>query len=304
MEKSSYSGFERFLFFLTPIIFTIILVLVLLTFFNYDVKNSLFALGNKIPIVNSFIPDSIDPLSDDNTGNADGETSDGSNETQSDTDGVKVKNLELELTMKNAELKKTNDTVIAQGEEIKVLEQKIEDMTTEVETEAQSDEEYQKQIKGLADLYANMTASKAAPVIENLTLSEQALVLSQMNIDARTKILEKMDPKKAAEASIQLKDTVSMKDRQVAALQERIKKFAESTAQASKVLTKTDLALTVASMTPKKAAEMLLAMNKFSPDKVISILSSMDTTSRSNIMTSLADLSGEITAKIAAKLVK
>lgn len=54
-KESSYSGFERFLFFVTPIIFAIILIGVLLTLFNANWRSQLVSIASEIPIVNKWV---------------------------------------------------------------------------------------------------------------------------------------------------------------------------------------------------------------------------------------------------------
>ncbi len=62
LEKESGGGFERFMFFLIPIVFTIVLVGVLLTLFNMDFRSEMISLGNKIPIVKNWIPEPKDKV--------------------------------------------------------------------------------------------------------------------------------------------------------------------------------------------------------------------------------------------------
>nr|WP_235440454.1 hypothetical protein [Paenibacillus sp. DMB20] len=56
-KEESSGGFERILLFLIPIIFTIVLVAVLLTLFNVNVRNGMMDVANKIPIVKNWVPD-------------------------------------------------------------------------------------------------------------------------------------------------------------------------------------------------------------------------------------------------------
>jgi flagellar motility protein MotE (MotC chaperone) len=149
-------------------------------------------------------------------------------------------------------------------------------------------------------MYAKMNASKSAPILENLTLHERVLVLSEMKQVDQVKVLEKMNPIKAAEASIYLKDVVSAKDREIAALQDRIK-LNDSTI-VSQAITRSDLGKTFASMTAKSAATVLLQMQSITPAKVVDILNSMDNISRAKVMTALADLSKETAAAVTTKL--
>lgn len=63
-KESNYSGFERFLFFATPILFTIVLVAVLLTLFNANWRNHVLSLAEQIPIVNEWISSDQDKSDD------------------------------------------------------------------------------------------------------------------------------------------------------------------------------------------------------------------------------------------------
>lgn len=56
-NEESAGKFERFLFLMIPIIFTLVLLGVLLTLFNMDIRNNVLAIGNKIPFIEKVIPD-------------------------------------------------------------------------------------------------------------------------------------------------------------------------------------------------------------------------------------------------------
>ena len=57
-EKNAYGALERFLYiFLLPVLFTLVLVGVLLTLFDYDVKGTLYEVGRKIPVVRAIVPE-------------------------------------------------------------------------------------------------------------------------------------------------------------------------------------------------------------------------------------------------------
>jgi len=57
-------------------------------------------------------------------------------------------------------------------------------------------------------------------------------------------------------------------------------------------------------MTPKSASIVLLEMQNNNPDKVLSILSSMDNQGRSKILTAMSETSKETAALISARLVQ
>ncbi|ANE47541.1 hypothetical protein SY83_16040 [Paenibacillus swuensis] len=300
-EKSSYSSFERFLFFLTPIVFTLVLVLVLLTMFNYDIKSSLLSVAGKIPIVNSWLPESTNVMTqgEDETGAGEGE---GVTKGQTFPPSIKIKDLEAKLISLQGQLKTASDASAAKDAQIESLTKQISALKTQNTVKSENTVQYDEQVKGLADVYAKMSPSKSAPIIENLTKSEQVLVLSQMKDDDQTRILEKMEPKKAAEASILLKDSVKSSNLQIKALQERLDQYTKGGAKPSSTITRADLAQTIASMTPGSAADMLLEMNKTSKEKVLQILNAMDTAARSRVLSSMTELSKTDTAKITTRL--
>ena len=147
-----------------------------------------------------------------------------------------------------------------------------------------------------------MTPSKAAPIIEKLTLHERVLVLGAMRTDDRVKILEKMDPKIAAETTILLKDTVPVKDTEIAALQERLKQYELASSNDPEKLSSFDLGNTFAGMTPQSAAVVLVEMMKSNQPQVVAIMKAMDTQARSRILTAMADVSKESAAAITAEM--
>ncbi|TBL77729.1 hypothetical protein [Paenibacillus thalictri] len=301
-NSSSYSAFERFLiWFLIPFVFTSVLLGVLLTIFDYDVKNDVLKTVGKIPFVGKVIPSAY-TKSDAPASTAATKAQPQDEETSNKAQEQLLATANQKLAEKDAELQKAEADIMQRDQTIKELQNQKSSLDEQMKQKAQKDEEYSAQIQQLASMYAKMNPSKSAPIMENLTPSEQVLVLGMMKQDDRVKILEKMDPKKAAEASIMLKDQVSAKDRELAALQERLKQMNGADTKAATKLTKDDLGSTFANMTPKSAATVLLEMQNNSPDKVISILSSMDSAGRSKIITAMSEQSKETAALISARL--
>ncbi|MDO3681265.1 MotE family protein [Paenibacillus ehimensis] len=300
-QSSSYGAMERFLiWFLIPFVFTAVLLGVLLTIFDYDVMNNVLRAANKIPIVNSIVPDpkTKETATQSEEAQPAGAESSAPAQDHANTDTT-AKLQELEQALKKAE------AVLQQRDEtIKELQLKNSTLEESAKSKTLSDEEYAQQIQQLATMYAKMSPSKSAPIMENLTSKELVLVLGMMKPDERVKVLEKMDPKKAADASILLKDQTNVRDTEIAALQERVKELAAQSKQPADKLSKDDLGSTFANMTPKSAATVLLEMQKSNPDKVISILSSMDSGGRSRVLSAISEQSKETAALISARLVQ
>lgn len=297
-QTASYGAMERFLiWFLIPFVFTAVLLGVLLTIFDYDVMNKVLKTAHKIPVINQVVPA---PKADDSAGKPAAEQTKGQ-EAAAPTHEEQVSQLTASVQQMEQDLKKSEAAIQQRDQQIKDLQLKNSTLEEQMKAKTQSAEEYTAQIQQLASMYAKMTPTKAAPIMENLTLNEQVLVLSMMKPDERVKILEKMDPKKAAEASILIKDQKLIRDTEIAALQERVQALQAPGAKSDK-LSKDDLGTTFASMTPKSSATVLLELQKTNPDKVISILNSMDNAGRSRILAAISDQSKETAALISARL--
>lgn len=293
-EESGLSGFERFLYiFFIPIVFAVIGIGVLLSLFDANIYNDILKQANKIPIIGAIVPEPKAPVKTTDPVSA-------VPEERIKFQEQKIADLTKKLADQENAMKTVDASTLQKDQTIRDLQAKGVALEEQLKVKTLSDDEYHNQIKLTADMYAKMNASKSAPILENLTLQERVLILSEMKQADQVKVLEKMDPIKAAEASIYLKDVVTAKDREIAALQDRIK-LNDSTV-ASQVITKNDLGKTFASMTATSAATVLLQMQSITPAKVIDILNAMDNSSRAKVMTALSDLSKETAAAITTKL--
>lgn len=297
-QTSSYGAMERFLiWFLIPFVFTAVLLGVLMTIFGYDVMNNALRAANQIPIVNSILPDTK-PSAEDGTQKPQQEDAAVPDEGETAVDQAE------QLEQKEQELQRAEAALQERDQTIKDLQLKNSSLEEQLKSQTLSEEEYAGQIQQLAGMYAKMSPTKAAPIMENLTKNELVLVLGMMKTDDRVKILERMDPVKAAEASIMIKDQTTVRDTQIAALQERLNQSAATQTEANDNLSKDDLGATFANMTPKSAATVLLEMQKSNPDKVLSILKSMDSIGRSKVLSALSEQSKETAALLSARLVQ
>lgn len=292
-EKTSYGAFERFLYlFFIPALFTVILTVVLLSLFNYDVSNTLLKTANSIPVISSIVPD---PKSDGEE--AVEETEVGTPKAE-DMEMLKsrIQELEAELALKG-----TSES--DKDKQILDLQARIEELTLQLDTKKADDDAYQAQIQEVASMYARMAPNKAAPILENLTRNERLLVLQAMKPSERVAVLEKMNPTIAAESSILLKDSTPSDNPELLALQERLDLYEDDNKQESgNALSNEELGQTFAAMTAANAASVLLEMNKTNSAQVTNILREMNVQARSSILTELSNLSEEEAAKISARL--
>lgn len=285
-EKTSYSTFERIVYLvLIPILFSALLTSVLLTIFGVNVKDALLRVGHNIPVVNQLLPEP----------STSGSLTDGSNPLIDHEQLIaEIQFLEDRLA---AEMEKNeqNEAYMLQ------LEQEIERLENELAVKLQSEEEYLASIQHLAQIYASMTPSRAAEIMQNLTLHERVLVLKEMAPADQIRILEKMDAALAAQASILLKDQLINEDVQIAALQERLALQMQEESEEMQ-LSHEEIALTLASMTADNASAVLVEMMKTNEAKVVNILRAMDVGARSRILNAIADFSESEAAKLTAKL--
>ena len=294
MEKQGYSGFERFMFFFTPILFTLVLLGVLVTLFNFDLRNKALEIGNDIPFLSRILPAPAVK---------DGQAAD-EEAVKSANTKAKIAELQSQLTAKEAELSKAIGEKSQLTGSVKDLKQEVEELKQANAAKLLDDAAYQSKIGELASMYAAMTPSKAAPILESMETAEAVLVLDAMRPEDRANVLAKMAPKKAADATIMLKDAKTAKDREIAALQARIKKqdSAATSDQAASVLSTAQLNTTFSQMDPKSAADLLLKMADLSPSKVLRILNAVDDASRSKIVAEMSTANKAITAQLVSKL--
>jgi flagellar motility protein MotE (MotC chaperone) len=293
-EKSGYSGFERFLFFVTPILFTAVLLGVLLLMFNSDWRNAALELGNKIPVVKSLIPDPALPNNPE--GNTDEELT--VNNAKS-----KVDELSALLADRETLLKQATDQNVQQKQQLESLQSQIDDLTKATSEQTITSEAYKERISSLASMYGKMTPSKAAPILESMTLEESALVLGAMSVTERGKVLERMTPKRAADVTMKLKDTDTVDSREVAALQSRIKELELKAGEDSIDLDTAELKQTFSTMNATKAATLLHQMALTNQSKVLRILGVLDDAPRSSIISSMSDQDNKTTAMLVGKLI-
>ncbi len=301
LDEETGGGFSRFLFFMTPILFTVVLLGVLLTLFNIDFRNTMIDWGNRIPLVKNLVPDPIAP---------EGEATDAAKEEQKQRESTEatVKELKEQLAKQQAELQTANQQAAEQQEKVKELQEQLASVQQNENDQQQAAEleAYQKEVKKLANLYAEMSPSKAAAIFNKLTTEESLQMLSVMNNESKVVILEKMDPQKAADLSIKLKDVKTSEDLAIAALQSRLKmeSTADTAATASGVgLSDTELGQTFSSMAATDAAKLVLQTYKLSPEKGLKILKSVNGTARSKILTEMAKSDEKTSVKILNQLV-
>lgn len=298
--EESGSGFSRFLFFVTPILFTVVLLGVLLSLLNNNIRDSLFDIGNKIPVIKNIVPDP--------EGSEDEKKAEEAKNQEKSTDAT-VKELKQQVAEKEADLEAANRHAAEQESKVKELQEQLNVVQQQEIQQQQSAEQeaYQKEVKKLSQLYAQMSPSKAAAILGNLTIEESIQMLSVMSNENKAAILEKMDPKKAADISIRLKDVTTSEDLAISALQSRLKKESDDDTQAqaaaNTALDDTQLGQTFGSMKPDTASTLIIQTYKINAEKALKILRSVDDSARSNILAKMAEQDEKLSVKILNQLI-
>jgi flagellar motility protein MotE (MotC chaperone) len=288
-EKQEYSALERFLYIiLLPVLFALVLLGVLLTLFDYDVKGALTNIGRNIPVVKSFVPEDDPEPTFVNPVNA------------ALAQDERLAELEAELAGKTAEIARLQSDLAAREQAYASLEDNVEQLVLGREQEEEDRQAYRARLKSLANMYAGMSARKAASILEQMTLPEMVLILYEMSADERGDILARMDPETAAAASLQLKD---LSEASWAEFERRASDAGANTGvEPASRLTAAQLADTFAAMEPASAAKILLELKKQNSTRAIDVLVAMTEQARSRVLAAIAETSPADAAAIADQL--
>lgn len=309
--EKTYSTLERFLvFFIIPLIFTGILLTVMMSLLGYNVLGGLQNAAHQVPLFGKWVPASSQSAKPASAVQA----------SASSAAAVKaaanmqkaIGDLKTQLAAKVTEIKKLNGQISTKEQSLKDMQSQMDTLKKQFNAKTTSAAEYEQKIQNLANVYAQMIPTKAGKILDNLSMQELVLVLSQMKQSDRVNVLQSMDPQKAADASIQLKDVVPAKDLQLAALQSKIRELekavaakkttASNAASSKKTMTLTDLGKTFANMQPGSAADILSQMETGDPKKVLAILTAMDAKPRSDVLTAMSTKYNAIAASIVDQL--
>jgi flagellar motility protein MotE (MotC chaperone) len=189
----SHSKLESIFFlFALPLLFTMILTGVLLSVLGYDVTGTLKDWGNAIPYVEKIIPDNV-------VKETPGET-DAQDKTQAD----KVTQMDQSLKEEQAARLELEQQLQTKTAELESLQQQNETLREQLGSLQQTSKEREQQIQALAQMYAKMSPSKAAPILEKLSLAEAVIIIKAMTTEERSTILAKMNPDLAAQMTAEL----------------------------------------------------------------------------------------------------
>lgn len=287
VEERKHSRLEWFFYIiLLPFLFTIALTGLLLTLLGYDVTNQVLIWGNKVPYVEKVLPE---PRIPDEMIVEQPEY-----EKQVAELNQQLSGLNEEIQQKQFELESIQKEKETAEQSIQKLKDQMIELQKQMEDDRLNDEQRKQKINELAKLYADMSASKAAPILSNLSMEEGVLVLEAMKPDERAAIVSKLDPKKAADLTILLKDTQLSENDEIAALQQRVQALTKALAEIEK--TKRDveeMAASLSIMKPEASADIIIKMLE-SPtepsekEKALNILGKMSNQQRGIILENIS----------------
>ena len=178
-KKQEYSKLQWFFFVIfIPVVFTLTLVLIILSVAGFDVLGKAKSTITSIPVVENLV---------------------NKEEEKTDESAIAVK--EQETQEENKKLEKTieeqatmisalESDVGAKEKEVQKLTQEISSLEKQIEEIAKAEEESQS--RDIGKLYDNMSSKKAAEIIPNLTQDDALLILSSLDDKQVADILSKM----------------------------------------------------------------------------------------------------------------
>jgi len=267
-----------------PLLFTVILVAFLLNFMGFPVGKTFQEWGNQLPLINHLVtdPPSVEA------------------EKPDDSDVWKNKYLKSESTVKEMDqkLSKYKKEISANQTELEDLKKNNEDLQNQLKSKHV--QQSKEQMKQVADIYANMSASKAAAIFAEMSLEDASLTLMMLNQEQQSSILGGMkDPKKAAQITMMLKDIASISETDSLTLEQQVHELALQEENPTKTLSDT-----IAGMPPTQSAVIIQSMMGTNSIVSIDIMKRISTSSRAQILTEIAKIDAKLAAQITGELNK
>jgi flagellar motility protein MotE (MotC chaperone) len=258
--------------FIIPLLYTIILLAVLIFIFtkgDNDFANKLRNLGSNIPYVNKYIPKIV-------------VKTDNKNISPTIEDVTKQKqDLQKKINDSQTKISQLETKAKEDSNSNQILQKQIQDLNDQIKNKQNSEDELKKKANSMAQEYSSMKPKIASNILSNMTINDAVFILSAMNTAQVTPILENMDPKKAADITIALKDFTISKDNEISSLQDKIKNLT------NQKQTLDNLVNTYKQMTPLSASKTISQMMKNDSKKAIEIMSQIDATTRAQILSAM-----------------
>lgn len=281
VDERPYGKGEWFFYVvLLPVLFAAVLLGIVLTVLGVDVPGALWRGANAVPGLARLVPDPPEQ-----PGANAAEQPAGKEGEEADRSV-----LQAQLQAKEAEVRTLRERLAERDREIQILNQKVASLQQDLRGKRLTDEEREARLKETAQLYAGMPPTKAARILEAMTREEAALVLARMRPETRAKVLAQMHPQRAAELSMRLANETPAEDPDIAALQARIAELERQLDAAERRAGSSaqEVAASLARMSPKEAAAVVLELTRQQPNHAVSVLAAMDAGARGAIFDQLA----------------
>ncbi|TLS36634.1 MotE family protein [Pseudalkalibacillus caeni] len=246
MRKKERTSFREIAvhYFLIPVFFTLLLSGIILSFIGYDVK----AISENVPFISGvFSADETKAESE-----------------ESENNRARLNEQERQLRLNEQKLDEKDRMISGLKEENEKLKKSLEE-------KRQTEEERFQKLKELAELYADMTPTKSAAIVENLTLTEAAMIIDQMESNQKSAILSRVNPAFAANVTVAMKELEKAENPEIDALQQRIDVYMKSLVPEEQNLSVAKLAKTIDKIPDDQAASILEAMAQSETEKELAM---------------------------------
>jgi|UPI000426F76D flagellar motility protein MotE (MotC chaperone) len=178
-ERTRYSPFQWFIYIiLIPLLFTITVALVVMTFSGINVFEAAKEYGNKIPLVGSLF--AVDKKE---------------NNQQLEKNII---DLESQIKDREAKIQQLKTQMDQKDKSIQMGELEKSKLQQEVNNLVAIQEENKRAFKDIVRTYETMPVKKSAPIISKMPETEALKILSNIKPETLAGIMENMDPAQAA----------------------------------------------------------------------------------------------------------
>lgn len=257
---------------------------VIFSILDTSLQKKVLAFGNQLPIINQVIPD---PAQKQESKSKD---QDFWKQKYFNTDAM-VKEKDQTIADLNQKLNSNQQVVI----DLKKSNQDLQNQLDQKQSKA-----VQNQMKQIADIYANMNASKAASIVESMSLEDASLTMSMLDADQQSNILGSMkDAKKAAEITMMMKEIAGLTETDPNALKEQVHQLVLNQENPA-----ASLADTIAAMPSAQSAGIIQSMMGSNSQVAMDLMKNVPTKSRSQILAEIEKTDAALAAQITASLNK
>lgn len=284
MEEKHRGKLGTILLYGIPSIMTVTLVMLVMNMLGVPIGKTLQDWGRKIPIIDQMIPAPA--------------TSEEVNINDQGNWKQKYEKSQSSLTSSDKKLADVNKQLSETQKEL--VQEKLNNQELQKQLDTKQTKQTQDQMKQAAGIYATMSPSKAAAMIQTMALEDAALTLSQLNADQQSSILSGMrDAKKAAQITLLLNEIPTLTATDPAMLKQEVHDLALQQENPTQTL-----ADTISGMTADQSAGIIQSMMGTNPQVAMDIMRNATTSSRSQILAGIEKADPKLAAQIATSLNK